>query len=523
MDVAVAFNGETDGETILDLPDAWGGEEDLWKALHDVRADGAEVRPGADGAHRVLRHAPGARVIVRYRVAQETPGPPEAGRRNPYRAIIQPTYFQLIGDAVVALPANANQRASAHLSIEGMPAGATFASDSQHPALTVKGLSESVMVGGDFRVIDAGGGVRLAIRGTWPTTDADWRERVASIGAAQRAYWGAASEPYLVTILPVAGDPESTSAGGTGRADAFAFFATTNTSIDVIARILGHEMMHTWIPGRIGGMPEHGEERDYWLSEGFTDWASWRVNVGSGAWTPEDFARAFNEALAAYDLSSVRTAPNTRIAEAFWSDADVQKLPYQRGLLIATLWDHRVRTATAGAQNFDDVLLRMQHLARRRPDVTAAQFLPETMRRVAGVEIGVDWTELVAEGRVVNLPPNIFAPCGRIVSERRAAWVRGFDFFATQQADWMVRGVVDGNAAWRAGLRNGMRLRQWSERSDARDATRPVTAGVDDNGVRRDITWTPTDGSGRDVRRLALTPDMSPAQRAACVTRLGGR
>lgn len=522
IDVAVAFNGEADGETVLDLPDAWGGEERLWQAIRDLRVDGAIATAGAGPAHRVLRHAPRARITVRYRVVQETPGAPAAGRKNPYRPIIQTSYFQLLGNAILVAPADIDQRAPARLTVNGMPQGAVFASDAQHPGLTVKRLAESVMVGGDFRVLDAGGGARVAIRGAWPIEDAAWRDRVARIGAAQRAYWRADEEPYLVTILPLAGAPGSISVGGTGRDDAFAFFATPNASLDVIGRILSHEMMHTWISGRIGGLPEKDEAADYWFSEGFTDWAAWRVNVRSGVWQIEDFASAFNEAIAAYDLSPVRTAPNARILAQYWTDADVQKLPYQRGMLVATLWDHRLRAATQGARDLDDVLLRLQDGARRRPDVTAIALLPEAMRRVGDVEIGVDRTELVAEGRAVALPADIFAPCGVVVAEKRALWVRGFDFAATQDADWVIRGVEEGNAAWRAGLRNGMRLRSWSENSADRDASKPVTAGVDDNGARRDITWLPADGAARDVRRFVLASNMDTATRTACTRRLGG-
>lgn len=523
LDLTVQFTGEADGETILDLPDAWGGEERLWQALHDVRVDGAHMSPGVDPAHRVLRHAPGARITVRYRVRQERPGAPQAADgRNPYRAIIQPAYFHVLGNVVIATPDHIDRRMPATLTITGMPAGARFASDAEHPGLTAQRLVESVIVGGDFRVLDAGGGARIAIRGRWPLPDAEWRARFARIAAAQRAYWSAGAEPYLVTVLPLAAPPETMSVGGTGREDAFAFFATPSAPIDVIARTLAHEMMHSWAPGRLGGLPERGEEFDYWFSEGFTDWAAWRANVRGGVWSVEEFATVFNTALAAYDLSPARTAPNTRIAEAFWTDQNMQQLPYQRGMLIASLWDYRVLAASNGAKDLDDVLARMLRGAQRRPDVTAVTLLGVAMRRVGGVEIGVDRTELVAEGRPVPLPADLFAPCGAIVAEQRRMWSRGFDFAATQRADWVIAGVAEGNAAWRAGLRNGMRLRAWSERSDQRDATKPVTAAVDDNGVRRDIAWTPFDGEVRTVRRLVLAENLVDNARAACTRRLAG-
>jgi predicted metalloprotease with PDZ domain len=519
VDFAVTFNGEADGETVLRLPDTWAGEADLWKALGDLRIDGAQLQAGEGPGQRTLRHAPGARITAHYRVRQETTGAPTVGGRNPYRPLVQPEWFHFIGETVLALPDSVDMRAPARLHAEGLPSGAIFASDAEHLGLEVRDLVESVMVGGDFRIIDAGGGLRIALRGVWPHDDATWRSQLARIGADQRAYWGAGRESYLVTVLPVSGEPEEVSAGGTGRGDGFAFFATANAPMPMITSILSHEMMHTWIPGRIGGLPAKDEAADYWFSEGFTDWASWRVNVRGGLWTPEDFAAAFNRSVEAYDLSPARTAPNTRIVQDFWSDGALQKLPYQRGMLIAALWDYRLRMASHGAHDLDDVQLRMQRGAVRRPDLSAVQLLPEAMRRVAGVEVAVDRTTLVAEGQVVELPRDLYAPCGDVIAEQKAMWVRGFDFQATLRSGQIVTGVIEGSAAWRAGLRNGMRLVAWQEHSDALDASVPVTAGVVDNGVRRDIAWLPTDGRTRTVRRLVLR---SGFDRAACVRLLAG-
>ncbi len=523
MDVAVSFNGEMDGETALALPDDWGGAEALWKALRDLRAQGAILLPGADAAHRVLRHAPGARVTVRYRVVEDADGPRDMSAGNDYRPLIRATYFQLLGNAIVALPEGASMRAPALFRIEGMPAGAAFASDLEHGgmgrSLTVLDLAESVMVGGDFRVLDAGGGLRIAIRGDWPRDDAGWREKLSRIGAAERAYWGAREEPYLVTILPLSLGPDSTSIGGTGRNDGFAFFATTNVAPERFDGTLAHEMMHTWVPGRIGAMRETDEQLTYWLSEGFTDWGSFRAMARAGLWTPAQFAAAFNERLEAYDLSPVRTAPNTRILADFWSSQEVQQLPYQRGMLLATLWDHRIRVASGGRRDLDDVLLRMQRTARRRPDLTADQILPVAMKRAGGIEIGVDLTTLVQEGAPVALPADIFAPCGTIVSGRRRLWERGFDFDATRRAAWIITGVPADSNAYAAGLRNGMRLRQWSESSGQRDPAKPITAGVSDQGAARSITWLPAGKEERAVRKLVLDPAMDAR---ACIARLGG-
>ena len=97
---------------------------------------------------------------------------------------------------------------------------------------------------------------------------------------------------------------------------------------------IGTALILTLIFKLFGGL-RHDDGAENWLSEGFTDWTAFRVSAGSGHWTAEQFARAFNEKLQAYDLSPEREADNARIVSGFWSSRHLQELPYQRGLLMA--------------------------------------------------------------------------------------------------------------------------------------------------------------------------------------------
>ena len=106
---------------------------------------------------------------------------------------------------------------------------------------------ESVIVGGDFRVVKAGL-LRVAIRGAWPFSDADFTKRLEPIIASHHKFWGDPPEPFLVTVLPLLAPPGHRSIGGTGLGDAFAFFATTNADERNLTRILAHEHLHSWIP-----------------------------------------------------------------------------------------------------------------------------------------------------------------------------------------------------------------------------------------------------------------------------------
>lgn len=523
--VEIAFAGEADGETWLRLPGEWGGEQQLWKSIVDLKADGATVEPdeGGNQAVRLLRHAPNAPLVVHYRVIQDWPGEPAPGK-NTYRAVIQPGYFHLIGHAAFATP-DWNYETPATFEIANLPHGWRFASDLEHAKrgrkLTIGDVTESVSVAGDFRVVarpGLGGNLRVAIRGTWRFTDDGIADKIAAIVDSHQKFWGDGPEPFLVTILPLTARAGSTSLGGTGLSDAFAFFATDNGEEATINRILAHEHLHTWIPRRLGGMPEKDEARDYWLSEGFTDFYTSRLLVRDGIWKIEDFAAATNEILRDYATSPVRTAPNTNIVADFWNDAPTQKLPYQRGQLLAAMWDHKLRAQSKGRLDFDDVVLRMR--ADARHGLTARDNFNASMKAL-GLDPKADIAKHIDKGEPIVLPAAIFAPCGKVETVDVAEFDRGFDRDKTQAAGGVFAGVDPAGPAYKAGLRDGMKLIK-REAGIIGDSRVEIAYRVDDNGTQRLIKYMPAGKGTFTLQEFKLTPGLDQAARAACAAHLGG-
>jgi predicted metalloprotease with PDZ domain len=507
LKVSLAFNGCASGRTTLTLPDEWGGETQLYKALRDFQAPGAQLEPGLSPAQRVLIHAPGQRLVLHYRVVSDAASRPDQPKAqgNDYRPILEPSHFQVLGNALVVQPQCTAQQAQARFVLKGLPAGDVFASDLQHQsmgrAITMGDLVESVLVGGDFRLIDAGGGARLAVRGAWPWSDAQWKDNFARVASAVRSYWRSADEPYLVTVLQrPSNNPGHSSVGGTGRSDAFAFFATPNVQPPRLLQTMAHEMTHTWVPRRIGGLPQQGQIGLYWLSEGFADWAAWRAMLRAGVWSPAEFAAVFNESLQSYELSPVRNAPNSTIEQQFWSDAQVQTLPYQRGMLLAAHWDIAVQRATQGQKRFDDVLLTMQAAAAARKDLRAVELLRQAMQSVAGIDIAPDLQSYVEQGQTVPLADTRFAGCGRLQTIDRPAFHRGFDVERTAANGNVIAGVVAEGPAFRAGLRDGMKLvaRRAGEIGDA--TVEIAYEVIEGNNAPRLLRWMPA-GPGREMFR----------------------
>lgn len=516
VQVDLRFRGQYDGETALRLPDRWASQNELWRGVQDLEVvSGATIRDGDGPAQRLLTHRRAARVHVRYRIVQDHEGPPTAGQANPYRPIVQPSYFHLIGGASLIVPETNGADAVRLRAVT--PRGWTFASDLEHRGVRLADLNSSIMVAGDFRVLTEGS-VRVAIRGEWSFQDEALMRETAEIIAGQRRFWNDAPEPYLVTVLNLVPPQEGwRSLGGTGLDDAFAFFATPNAEAAGITRTLAHEAMHTWIPGRIGGMPRENEALNYWLSEGFTDFYTGRILVREGVWTPQHFAADLNEILDAYARSPERTAPNERIGADFWNSRDVQRLPYQRGNLLAWHWDARLR---AVGRDMDDAVLAMRARALEGETRTAAIEFAEVMSSL-GVDISADLATYVEQGAAVLLPQDAFGVCGVVSTRETPAFHRGFDINATQANNNIISGVDPALPAYAAGLRDGMVLVR-RDGGEIGNAELEIGYVVRVGDAERTIRYMPRGRGSFTVQRLELAPDLAGERLSQCAALIGG-
>src|SRR5262245_47608018 len=143
IDVEMVMTGDSDGETEIELPDQWGGKSELWRGLTEFRVSGEELRlaQGGTPALKVVRHAPGAKLTVRYRVVQAWKGEPAITDSNEYRPVIRPQYFHLIGWSVFARP-KWSLATRATFAFKDAPKGWSFASDLEHGNLTLADMLE---------------------------------------------------------------------------------------------------------------------------------------------------------------------------------------------------------------------------------------------------------------------------------------------------------------------------------------------------------------------------------------------
>lgn len=408
-----------------------------------------------------LAHTPGARITFSWQIPYAAGGLPDNKQGgNDYRPLFAPTHFYVIGHTAKAQPDHVTGDTAAEVDLTAFnQAQIAVVSDLEHDDLTLDILSQSVAFGGDIRVIDGGNASRMALTGTLDNiSDEDWRAAFVKAAGDQRNYWQTGQGEFLVTLMTVDKGPDAYSIGGTGLGDAFSLFTSGNMHLETARPIVAHEMMHSWIPGRIGQLQTENEAADYWLSEGFTNWTTWLTLMRGGQWTPQDFAVAFNKSLGAYETSFVRNASAEDDGAGFWISQSFQKLPYDKGMHVAAWLDYEIRMRTNEIKDFDDILLAMQLAAATAPDALATELLLAELQAATGLDARADVEALTLTGHTVAPPADLYVPCGIVSPVDTLVWERGFDFEATAATGWIIQGVEPGSRAYEAGLRNGMIL-----------------------------------------------------------------
>jgi predicted metalloprotease with PDZ domain len=523
LNVRIRLRGDMDGETLLFLPSVWAGSSELWRHAKGLRISGARSLGGTYDKP-VAHHRPGARLTLRYRIVSAYAEDPGFDFEQA-RPLVRPDWFFAHGEALFAVPADGQER-PARFQWGKLPKGWTVASDLDHlkgEPTTVANLVNSVAIGGaKLRIARRnlrGAELRVALLGEWKFTADQLADTVAPIVAAEDAFWGDRSGPFLVAMAPIGDIPSGLSYVGAGRTDAFSIASTSGFELKQAVRFLGHEYMHSWVPIALGGMPEEDEARDYWFSEGFTDYLAAKVLLRSGIWSLAEWAADKNETLLRYGQSPAKTANGDEMTKRFWTDPDVQRMAYDRGNLLAAKVDFDIAARSGGRQSLESMLRTQRRAAEGSSELAVALFR-KTLRDETGIDIDPDLDRYAGRGEALLLPDDLLGGCGRVVTERRKAFTRGYDSEATRIGEGVIVGVDRDGPAYAAGMRDGMRLVR-REAGKIGDSSVDLAYRVLEDGVERVISYRPEGKSEFEVQRIELTAS-GPEAEAACRTRLGG-
>ncbi|MFN0124402.1 MAG: hypothetical protein ACKV2V_28205 [Blastocatellia bacterium] len=519
--IELRFTGHESGHTDLVLPSRTGGQTQLYEAIQklEVLTANVQVAETTEPWVRTLTHPPEQEIRLRYELRQDRPDALQVSRGVGFRPILQPAYFHWLGSAWVYPALDEAEHMDFRLEWNNLPDGwtisNTFGADQrrQRFTTTLRSFGSSVFVGGDFRlrqVIVRNRPVRMALRGTWQFTDDELGALVGKVFGVVRGFWHDDAYPdYLVTLLPMEGLANGMANSGTGLDHSFAMFATPNSVLRDLQYLLAHELFHNWNPRRLGRLPDPPESL-YWFSEGVTDYYAWRLLWRGGLITAEEYLAKYNATLRNYHTSPLRHETNARLAREFFSDAELSRLAYWRGNLLAGNWDTLIRAASEGRQSLDDV---MRELTGNRHTLT-----PETIGAIAGrfakADLAPELRRIHAGSELIMPLPNLFGACAERVMTEIGEYELGIDLEALQ-ARMEIQRVIPGSAAWRAGLRDGQRVLRRPAFSPG-DASQEIELTVRESGREKTVRFTPARGPMVSVPQFRWMAGRAAARRVNC-------
>jgi len=298
--------------------------------------------------------------------------------------------------------------------------------------------------------------------------DAESFSKMASeIIAAQCAFMkDKAFPPFVVAAIPVGKPMEAgrTRLSGTGLYRSFVLWVPPRARLtEGVEHLFAHENFHHW-NGRVLAAREP-QGLVLWFTEGFTDYYALRILFESRRWDAWTYAKWINRHIREYHANPARNASNAEIEAGYWRQRDtIGEVPYQRGLLLGLRW-HRLARDHGVNEGLDLLFRTLVDRGRAGLQVSNESI------RAAGVELLGQWfaddfDRYVARAATVEVPEDALAPQLRGRVRTVYEYELGFDRGRSLK-DERVRGLVNGSAAAKAGLREGDELVGWDIHGDA--------------------------------------------------------
>lgn len=417
IELEIKLKNSNHSQILLQLPREFGGAFELYKEVNNLISltPGTAVHATDRPDRKIIDHVTDNIVKISYDLVSTITGAHQINDSTSHRAIITPQYFHAVGYALFVHPALKkdtfyDSRTHISLNWKNIPSHWTLANShgasiyEQQLTISIEQLYKAIYIAGDFRSTPHGHTdtpVYIAIRGNWlPEVENKFRDTLARIIQAEREFWNDFDDPYyLVTIIPW----DEIGHGGTGLTNSYCLFMNEKKEINPsVIWTISHENFHHWLGHKIKIY-----DNIKWFHEGFTDYYGMQIALRAKLISFTEYVDLYNNILYAYYTSHARNLPNNKICDNFWCDYEVQKLPYQRGNILAHNWNAEIKTKTNNTASLDNVMLDIFKKVKEKQHFTISLF-QAIMRSYHINTIEQDIQKYNTEGHTITPSPEAF-------------------------------------------------------------------------------------------------------------------
>ena len=265
-----------------------------------------------------------------------------------------------------------------------------------------------------------------------------------------QAFFAVPATPYGVFLRRNRVNP----GGGMGMYNSFVVTYDDDRGNDPqqLELTLAHEMFHTFQP-HMSSQYDGESLSEAWFNEGTAVFYQARLPFRYGMIDADAFLKDLNYTAARYYTNLLGNAPNGDVATRFWQDTRIRTLPYDRGFLYFVTVDDAMRKASGGRKSLDDLILAMLHRRQRDKPLGIADW--EALLRDNLGEDAVRQLHAMLDGAAPLPASDAFGPCFERISQPMRRYELGFAPAALTESPRIVRDLIPGSAAAKAGVQNG--------------------------------------------------------------------
>lgn len=422
LKIELIFQGNEEGFTEIEIPISWTGKP--FEEIVNIEFFSQEKKLEVDNAsspHSIfIFHQPCEEIKIKYDVINLH------AKQDIHSAYFQEeTFFRFTGDCALITPKwDYYEKRNIVLEWKDIPSTWSIANSFgihdhlQELTLSLFSLHLGLFIGGEISLLQNGSEENspyVVMKDARLLSKDRLLPLLETIVQSQRDFWNDHDfSNFLIVIIP--SDAEQ-GMHAEAKLNAFTIFFPPLTieeekEWNSLIWVLTHEHFHTWNPYRmLPTLPDNFESLA-WFTEGFTEYYTAVLSYRSQTLDLENCLHEINRLLYAYYTSPFRNATHDRFEEERWQDTRMQLLAYQRGCLLAFLWDSKIRQWTEEKYSLDDTMRDLLQRSKETSQPISEEDIEELVGKyLSRDEASFDIHNYIMEGKTIIPPNDIFLGC----------------------------------------------------------------------------------------------------------------